>query len=92
MFLMNTNGVPSIASIVRVRAATAPAGVHALTIVAESRELTLAPHAIARRGAVLESAKGRAITVGITGTCPYGIGACWGGAYEALGALEASIK
>ena len=25
----------------------------------------------------------------MTGTCPYGIGACWGGAYEALGRLDA---
>ena len=25
---------------------------------------------------------------GITGTCPYGIGACWGGAYDALGRLD----
>jgi hypothetical protein len=27
--------------------------------------------------------------VGLTGTCPYGIAACWGGANEALGQLEA---
>jgi hypothetical protein len=25
------------------------------------------------------------VVVGITATCPYGIGACWGGAHEALG-------
>jgi len=24
------------------------------------------------------------VTVGITSTCPYGLGACWGGAHEAL--------
>jgi len=28
------------------------------------------------------------VIVGITGTCPYGIGACWGGAYEALQRLQ----
>jgi hypothetical protein len=28
------------------------------------------------------------VVVGITGTCPYGIGACWGGADEALRRLE----
>jgi hypothetical protein len=28
------------------------------------------------------------VVIGITGTCPYGIGSCWGGAYEALGRLE----
>jgi hypothetical protein len=28
------------------------------------------------------------VLIGLTGTCPYGIGACWGGAYEALSRLE----
>jgi hypothetical protein len=28
------------------------------------------------------------VTVGVTPSCPYGIGACWSGAYEALGRLE----
>jgi galactose oxidase len=28
------------------------------------------------------------VTVGITGTCPYGIGSCWGGAYDARGRLD----
>jgi hypothetical protein len=28
------------------------------------------------------------VTVGITPSCPYGIGACWSGAYEALGSLD----
>jgi hypothetical protein len=28
------------------------------------------------------------VDVGVTPTCPYGIGACWGGAYEALGRLD----
>jgi hypothetical protein len=42
----------------------------------------------AREAEVAEAAKGTAVVIGITGTCPYGIGACWGGAYEALGRLE----
>jgi galactose oxidase len=28
------------------------------------------------------------VVVGVTPTCPYGLSACWGGAYEALGCLE----
>jgi hypothetical protein len=35
-----------------------------------------------------EAANGTAVVIGITGTCPYGIGACWGGAYEVLHRLE----
>jgi len=42
----------------------------------------------ARQAEVSAAAKGTAVVVGITGTCPYGIGACWGGAYEALHRLE----
>jgi hypothetical protein len=37
---------------------------------------------------VTSTAKGTRVLVGITGTCPYGIGSCWGGAYEALGRLQ----
>jgi hypothetical protein len=37
---------------------------------------------------VIQKAKGTGVVIGITGTCPYGIAACWGGAYEALHHLE----
>jgi hypothetical protein len=30
---------------------------------------------------------GTEVTVGLTAQCPYGLGGCWGGAYEALGTL-----
>lgn len=42
----------------------------------------------AREAEISQAPKGTPVKVGITGTCPYGIGACWGGAYEALGRLE----
>ena len=37
---------------------------------------------------VRDAASGTPVVVGITGTCPYGIAACWGGANEALRSLE----
>jgi hypothetical protein len=37
---------------------------------------------------VLAAATGTKVIVGISGTCPYGIGACWGGANEALHHLD----
>jgi galactose oxidase len=43
---------------------------------------SVAPHVL-----VLHAA-GPAVTVGIDGVCPYGIGACWGGAHEALRAMS----
>jgi galactose oxidase len=44
--------------------------------------LTLALGASSSRAQVSE------VVVGITPSCPYGIGACWAGAYEALGRLD----
>jgi Galactose oxidase, central domain len=41
-----------------------------------------------REAAIRTTARGTRVVIGITGTCPYGIGSCWGGAYEALGRLE----
>ena len=41
-----------------------------------------------REAEVKSTAKSNPVVVAITGTCPYGIGACWGGAYEALQRLE----
>lgn len=122
LFLLTAQGVPSIASIVRVQptAEITPlvGDVEIATTTAGIREAAAAPFAgwqpvgatdtsagLAARGIVdgrrrtylqvysreaevAATAKGTAITVGITGTCPYGIGACWGGAYEALKRLD----
>jgi hypothetical protein len=103
LFILDRNGVPSVAKIVRVSAAAVPqplmnvAAVTATAETADARPVQLsraaAPDAseviLAHQAAVSAAAKGTAVVVGITGTCPYGIAACWGGAYEALGSLEA---
>ena len=99
LFILSEGGVPSVAKIIRIqKPVPAPAspvvGFAATTEESELVPLTrTAPEAHAqvliRRDAVVETARGTAAVVGITGTCPYGIAACWGGAYEALGRLEA---
>ena len=38
--------------------------------------------------AIVSAATGTRATVGLTSICPYGLGACWGGAYEALQKLD----
>jgi hypothetical protein len=73
LFVLSAAGVPSVGAIVRVRAA---GGAPVLRAPAPQ------PALAARR------AGGTAVTVGIDGVCPYGIGACWGGASEALHALR----
>jgi galactose oxidase len=104
LFILSQVGVPSIAKIIQIQATVAPAAVAAqppeevevasalesgvLTLSSEVSEPGAYLQVYAREAAVAEAAKGTAVVVGITGTCPYGIGACWGGAYEALRRLE----
>jgi galactose oxidase len=87
LFILNKQQVPSVAAIIRIvapveqvkaalerhaaalaAAAQAPAPVTAAAMPSESDEV----------------AQHNTVTVGITATCPYGISACWGGAYQAL--------
>jgi galactose oxidase len=86
MFVLTKNGVPSAAKIIQMK----PTVVERREVDALSAEISVAApvQTFARQATVVEAAKGTAVVVGITGTCPYGIGACWGGAYEALSQLE----
>jgi galactose oxidase len=92
LFIVDQAGVPSKAKIVQIHAPVQPAAVRARRA-ASSASATDRPRAYlqvyAKAEHVERTAKGTAVLVGITGTCPYGIGACWGGAYEALKRLEA---
>ncbi|MCW2719963.1 glyoxal oxidase [Pseudonocardia sp.] len=78
MFLIDRHGVPSVAKIMRI-ALTGPAPVAART---PARAVQALRHAVPAR------TTGRKVVVGLRGTCPYGIGACWGGAHEALQRLD----
>jgi galactose oxidase len=69
LFVLAENGVPSVGAMVRVTVApVAPAAL-------------LAPPRMDVRAA---EPRGTTVVIGIDGVCPYGIGACWGGANEAL--------
>jgi hypothetical protein len=88
LFVVSDLGVPSEAAIVQMQlsAAAAPA---ALLEAAEAAAPAPAPlDALAARAAVVARQALPPVIVGLLGTCPYGIGACWGGAHEALAALE----
>jgi galactose oxidase len=89
LFVLNRAGVPSVASIVHI---TAPPGT-----VAAPRRTEFAPRAAPAKPAttledldrtIRETASGTQAVIGLTSKCPYGLGACWGGAYEALVKLE----
>jgi galactose oxidase len=83
LFILDDRGVPSVAKIVKLQ----------LAAVAAEKKVQKPMHeafldADQRREAILSAAHGTPIVVGLLGTCPYGIGACWGGAHEGLSRLE----
>jgi galactose oxidase len=95
LFILNTQGVPSVAKVIQVTAGAGMARAAAARVQAEvfsaSRDASDRGHfpdAFERRDEVLKAAHGTSVVLGISGTCPYGIGACWGGAHEALLTLE----
>ena len=95
LFILNGQGVPSVAKIVQI---SAPAAAAARALEAARPEALAAStpasaqqaprDAFALRAMVRDAARGTPVVVGIRGTCPYGIAACWGGADEALRSLE----
>jgi galactose oxidase len=87
LFIVNLQGVPSVAKIVQVSPpVTAPSDVTSAGLAARARPAL--SDAFVLRAAVRAAARGTRVVAGITGSCPYGIAACWGGANEALRSLE----
>ena len=89
LFVLNRAGVPSVASMVHIAAGPG--------MPAASRRTEFAPRATPSKPsstledldrAIRETARGTQAVIGLTSKCPYGLGACWGGAYEALVRLE----
>jgi hypothetical protein len=94
LFILNSQGVPLVAKIVQISAPAAPAAPAAQAVETARPEVLAASareapkDAFAQRAMVRDAANSTPVVVGITGTCPYGIAACWGGANEALRSLE----
>lgn len=79
LFLLNQNKVPSLAVIIQI---TAPA---ASPIAAASHFQVLRQISPQEKDAAIQAREKKPpVVVGVTPTCPYGLSACWGGAYEAL--------
>ncbi len=91
LFVLSAAGVPSLARIVRIGSAAAQPRAAVSPALAEAR-LDSGPRGMTRTQERDETVRTRStgtrVTVGLTAKCPYGLGACWGGAYEALTKLE----
>jgi galactose oxidase len=83
LFVLTAAGVPSTARIVRV---TSPTTLTAPTTLTPPTT-TLAARVAAPALLADLPVHGTRVTVGLTAQCPYGLAACWGGAYEALATL-----
>jgi hypothetical protein len=94
LFLVNQAGVPSVANIIQIGAPAPPAAAAAVAAPAirfqqEPQKPLVATGvpaltSVQQDAAIQTTEKVPPVVVGITPTCPYGISACWGGAYEAL--------
>ena len=87
LFVLNKDRVPSIGPIIRIPPAPAKApapastaGFAQQTSVAKQIQPTLLEHS----ERIHEEQARPPIVVGVTPVCPYGLGPCWGGAYNAL--------
>lgn len=86
--ILNQQKVPSVAVIVQI-AAVAMAAVKLPAAAAPFRILAADLRTPMEQDAVIQKQeKQPPVEVGVTPTCPYGISACWGGAYEALSRLH----
>jgi galactose oxidase len=91
LFLLNKSKVPSIAKILHIGA---PAGARGIPAVRAPLAQAQAIPSEARMStaeldyAIRSRATGTHVAIGLTSRCPYGLGACWGGAYEALQKLD----
>jgi hypothetical protein len=92
LFLLNQKKVPSVAAIVQITAAVAASAaraevaevVGAHPAAAAPLKLLIQKNPLEQDAEIQAREKDPPVVVGVTPTCPYGISACWGGAYEAL--------
>jgi galactose oxidase len=90
LFALSKAGVPSIAHFVRIGPSTARP--HAISAAAGVRTGYQGGYEgrspIEERDELVRRSTGTRVTIGLTARCPYGLAACWGGAYEALKKLS----
>jgi hypothetical protein len=92
LFVLNAQSVPSVAHIIRIAAHGFVAAVHdvAFTLF-RSNPAAHTVDTVALDRQMAQDAGKPPVVIGVTPTCPYGIQACWNGAFEALKTL-AGIK
>jgi hypothetical protein len=86
LFVLNGQGIPSIAHIARISAQAVAPVVHnaAFALFKGGTTPGQIVDTVAVDSQMAQDAGKPPVVIGVTPACPYGIGACWGGAYDAL--------
>ncbi|OAL01542.1 galactose oxidase [Phaeosphaeriaceae sp. SRC1lsM3a] len=84
LFIINKDGVPAIAPIIKLIGAETelPHPKILARHIATEDHVPFDHEAVSEQ--IIADEKRPAIAIGLTPICPYGLGPCWGGAYEAL--------
>jgi galactose oxidase len=91
LFAISQAGVASLARIIQIGSLPAHHPEAASPIIGEENVQVIPSektHAESLDEAVRSHATDTRVTIGATPKCPYGLGACWAGAYEALKGLN----
>ncbi|KAF2649988.1 copper radical oxidase [Lophiostoma macrostomum CBS 122681] len=88
LFILTDQGIPSEAKIVRIVATAEASTRHQRFTAKLVSENNQPPTVLDMRTQVRQEANGTRVEIGITPTCPYGLSACWGGAFKALSNLD----
>jgi hypothetical protein len=89
LFVLNGLGVPSIARFIQIVSPQNRVRRHQGFVAAIESVDFVPPTVLEVRSTVREATQGNTrIEIGITPTCPYGLSACWGGAFETLAKLK----
>lgn len=90
LFVLNQDGVPSVASIVRLSpkpAAGKPSTIHkrvADMVPQIAKATQVQPTLLDHNERIIAEQARPPVVIGLTPVCPYGLGGCWAGAHDAL--------
>jgi galactose oxidase len=89
LFVLNEEGIPSIAHFTRLSMQVMPPNLHnAAFALLKPKAASQTVDVVALDQKMAQESGKPPVVVGVTPSCPYGIGACWGGAFDALRQLN----
>lgn len=88
LFLIDNDGVPSVAEFVKIVPTAIASQRHTAFTESIVAKAFVPTTALEKRQEIRAIPSRTRIEIGITATCPYGLSACWGIAYEALSKLS----